>query len=40
MISHREDYKPQSEKLGLETVNYLLHCSDLTPELFAEFADM
>jgi NADPH:quinone reductase-like Zn-dependent oxidoreductase len=40
VISHREAYTPQLEVLGFESVDYILHASDLTPEIFTEFTDI
>ena len=39
VISHRESFAPQLEKLGIEAVDYVFHCSDLTPALFTEFIE-
>lgn len=40
VISHREAYAPQLAKLGFDGVNYIFHCSDLTPDLFVEFTEI
>jgi NADPH:quinone reductase-like Zn-dependent oxidoreductase len=40
VVSHRKSFAPQSKKLGIETVDYVFHCSDLTPALFTEFVDI
>ncbi len=40
VISHREAFKPQLDKLDFDSVDYVLHCVDLTPGLFTEFTDI
>ena len=40
IVSHRDPYQPQLEKLGFDSVDYVLHCADLTPELFKEFTEI
>jgi NADPH:quinone reductase len=40
VVSHRKSFAPQLKKLGIETVDYVFHCSDLTPALFTEFVDI
>ena len=40
VVSHRESFAPQLEKLGIEAVDYVFHCSDLSPALFTEFIDI
>ena len=40
VVSHKEQYKPQLKAIDIENVDYILHCSDLTPELFTEFTDI
>ena len=37
IVSHRSEYKPQLEKLGIDAVDYVVHLSDMTPEVFAQF---
>jgi NADPH:quinone reductase len=40
VVSHHESYQGQLKKLGFDSVDYVLHCSHLTPELFTEFTEI
>lgn len=40
VVNHRHKYKPQLEKLGIDSLDYVYHLTDITDELFEEFADI
>jgi len=40
VINHREAMPPQIRALGIDQVDYILCCADLTPELLVEYSDI
>ena len=40
VVNHRHEYKPQLEELGIDSVDYVYHLSDITEDLFDQFADI
>ena len=40
IVSHRSEYKPQLEELGIDGVDYVLNLSVLKPEIIDQYADI
>lgn len=40
VINHRQAMPPQIRALGIDQVDYILCCADLTPELLADYSDI